>query len=115
MNEVDTYIAQFPLETQTKLTTIRKIVKELAPQATERICMGIPTFDLHGKWLVHYAGFSKHIGFYPQPAGIVAFKEKLTAYKTTKGAIQFPLNQPLPEALIREIVTYRVKEQSVVE
>lgn len=112
MNEVDAYIKGFPVAVQEQLTEIRNIILELAPQATERICMGIPTFDLNGKWLVHFAGYKKHIGFYPQPRGIIAFKEKLTEYKTSKGTIQFPLNKPLPLDLIREIVSFRVDEQS---
>lgn len=112
MNEVDEYIKSFPAEVQERLTAIRNIIHELAPQATERICMGMPTYDLNGKWLVHFAGFKKHIGFYPQPEGITAFKEKLSGYKTSKGTVQFPLNKPLPIDLIREIVRFRVEEQT---
>jgi uncharacterized protein YdhG (YjbR/CyaY superfamily) len=115
MNEIDAYIGNFPADVQERLNAIRNIVRELAPQATERICMRMPTFDLNGKWLVHFAGFEKHIGFYPQPEGITAFKEQLKDYKTSKGAVQFPLNKPLPIDLIREIVQYRVNEQSKVQ
>ena len=111
MNEIDTYIKGFPAEVQERLTAIRDTVRETAPQATERICMRMPTYDLNSKWLVHFAAFSKHIGFYPQPEGIIAFKDKLTEYKTTKGAIQFPLNKPLPLDLIREIIKFRVESQ----
>jgi uncharacterized protein YdhG (YjbR/CyaY superfamily) len=110
MSEIDSYINSFPADVQERLHVIRDIVRELAPQATERICMRMPTFDLNGKWLVHFAGFEKHIGFYPQPEGIIAFKEKLKEYKTSKGTVQFPLNRPLPVDLIREIVAYRVVE-----
>ncbi|MBF7096275.1 iron chaperone [Alkalibacter mobilis] len=112
MNEVDEYISNFPDEVQKRLTEIRNVILETAPYATERICMKIPTYDLNGKWLVHFAGFKKHIGFYPQPEGIAAFKEKLIGYKTSKGTVQFPLNKPLPLDLIKEIVKYRVDEQS---
>jgi len=112
MNEVDKYIKGFPVEVQERLNAIRKVILELAPQATERICMRIPTYDLNGKWLVHFAGFEKHIGFYPQPEGIIAFKEKLTDYKTSKGTVQFQLGKPLPLGLIREIVSFRIAEQS---
>lgn len=112
MNEVDEYIQGCPEEIQERLTTIRNIILELAPMATERICMRMPTYDLNGKWLVHFAGYKKHIGFYPQPGGIIAFKEKLTNYKSSKGAVQFPLNRPLPIDLIHEIVEFRVNEQS---
>lgn len=111
MNEVDTYIAAFPADVQEKLVAIRQIVREEAPEATERICMNMPTFDLNGKWFVHVAAFSKHIGFYPQPEGVAAFQDRLTAYKTSKGTIQFPLSKPLPLDLIRDIVRYRAKHQ----
>ncbi|GHU71782.1 hypothetical protein FACS1894184_19000 [Clostridia bacterium] len=110
MNEIDAYIAGFPVEVKERLTAIREIVREIAPQATERICMRIPTFDLNGKWLVHYAGFDNHIGFYPQPDGITAFKEQLSCYKTSKGGAQFPHDKPLPLELIREIVKYKTEE-----
>lgn len=112
MNEVDEYIKGFPSEVQERLYEIRNSILELAPQATERICMRIPTYDLNGKWLVHFAAFQKHISFYPQPDGIVAFKEKLSKYKTSKGTVQFPLTEPLPLELIREIVKFRVAEQT---
>lgn len=112
MNQVDAYIKGFPNEVQERLTAIRNIIIELAPKATERICMRMPTYDLNGKWLVHFAGFQKHISLYPQPEGITAFKEKLTDYKTSKGTVQFPLSKPLPLDLIREIVAFRVDQQS---
>lgn len=112
MNEIDAYINGFPDEVRERLSAIRDMVRELAPEATERICMRMPTYDLNGKWLVHFAGFEKHIGFYPQPEGVTAFKDKLSEYKTSKGSIQFPLNKPLPLDLIREIIEFRVKEQS---
>lgn len=111
MNEVEEYIEGFPPEVQERLKKVREIIHELAPEASERICMGIPTYDLNGKWLVHFAGFKKHIGFYPQPEGIEAFREQLKDFKTSKGTIQFPLNKPLPEELIGDIVKYRVEQQ----
>jgi uncharacterized protein YdhG (YjbR/CyaY superfamily) len=112
MNEVELYMQGFPEEVRERLTAIRNSILELAPQATERICMRMPTYDLNGKWLVHFAGYEKHIGFYPQPEGVAAFKEKLTGYKTSKGTVQFPLSKPLPIDLIREIIRFRVEEQS---
>lgn len=112
MDEVDLYIEQFEGEVKNKLVLIRNIIKELAPNATERICLKMPTYDLNGKWLIHFAGFNKHIGFYPQPEDIITFSDKLKDYKTSKGTIQFPLNKSLPLELIREIVVYRVNEQS---
>ena len=112
MNEIDDYISEFPEDVQERLNTICNMIRELAPTATERICMRMPTFDLNGKWLVHFAGYKKHIGFYPQPEGITAFKDKLKGYKSSKGAVQFPLDKPLPVDLIRKIIEFRVKEQS---
>lgn len=111
MNEVEKYISSFDKEVQLKLNAIRGAILELAPEATERICMGVPTYDLNGKWLVHFAAFKKHIGFYPDPDGISAFIDKLKEYKTSKGTVQFPLNKPLPVELIREMIEYRVKSQ----
>lgn len=111
MNAVEEYISGFDKETQLKLNTIRKSIIELAPEATERICMGIPTYDLNGKWLVHFAAYKKHIGFYPDPDTILAFEDNLKEYKTSKGTVQFPLNKTLPIDLIREMIAYRVKSQ----
>lgn len=109
---VDGYIAGYDGEAHERLVALRDLVRACAPDATERICMGMPTFELEGKWLVHFAAFTKHIGFYPQPDGVEAFKDKLAEYKTSKGAIQFPLSKPLPMDLIREITLYRVKEHN---
>lgn len=107
--EVDEYIAGFPLEVQAKLQTMRELIREIVPQAEEKISYKMPTYALHGN-LVHFAGYAKHIGFYPAPSGIEAFKQELSAYKGAKGSVQFLLDQPLPEALIRRIVAFRVKE-----
>lgn len=107
--EVDEYIAAFPLEVQAKLQTMRELIREIVPQAEEKISYKMPTYALHGN-LVHFAGYAKHIGFYPAASGIEAFKPELSAYKGAKGSVQFPLDQPLPEALIRRIVAFRVKE-----
>ena len=107
---IDEYIAEFPPETRAKLQEIRALVSATAPDATETISYAIPTFDLKGKHLVHFAGFAKHVGFYPIPTGMEAFKEELSAYKTGKGSVQFPLSEPLPTDLIRRIVIFRVAE-----
>ncbi len=106
---IDEYISGFPAEIQEILAAIREIVQQEAPQAEERIRYGMPTFYLYGN-LVHFAAFKKHIGFYPTPAGIEEFVEELSPYKNSKGAVQFPLNQPIPFELIRKIVAYRVKQ-----
>ena len=107
---VDEYIAGFPPETQTVLEELRALIKACAPGATETISYAIPTFDLNGKHLVHFAGYARHVGFYPVPSGLEAFKEDLRPYKVGKGSVQFPLDQPLPTDLIRRIVEFRVAE-----
>ncbi|MBI2356813.1 DUF1801 domain-containing protein [Candidatus Dojkabacteria bacterium] len=106
---IDEYIKDFPLETQEKLVEIRKIVHEVAPNAIEAISYGMPTFKLGGN-LVHFAGYKKHIGFYPTPSPIESFKKELSEYKTSKGAVQFPLDKPLPLDLIRRMVISRVRQ-----
>jgi uncharacterized protein YdhG (YjbR/CyaY superfamily) len=109
---IDEYIAGFPPETQKVLGELRALIKSLAPEATETISYAMPTFDLNGHHLVHFAGYPKHIGFYPIPSGLEAFKEDLRSYKTGRGSVQFPLSQPMPTDLIRRIVEFRVEEST---
>lgn len=106
---IDEYIASFPADVQKRLQEIRAAIKSVAPQATEKISYQMPTFFLNGN-LVHFAAFKNHIGFYPVPSGIEAFKEELSKYAQGKGSVQFPLDQPLPLALIKRIVKFRVGE-----
>lgn len=106
---IDDYISTFSPDIQEILSKIRKVIKEAAPDAKEKISYQMPTFALHGN-LVHFAAFKNHIGFYPTPNGIDAFKEELSVYKGAKGSIQFPLNQPMPYELISKIVKFRVAE-----
>ncbi|MBB6217773.1 uncharacterized protein YdhG (YjbR/CyaY superfamily) [Anaerosolibacter carboniphilus] len=106
---IDEYILQFSPEVQEILNVLRKIIKESAPDAEEKISWQMPTFVLHGN-LVHFAAHKKHIGFYPGASGIEAFKHKLSEYKGSKGAVQFPIEKPLPYELISEIVRFRVAE-----
>jgi uncharacterized protein YdhG (YjbR/CyaY superfamily) len=106
---IDEYISSFPKSTQTILRSIRKAIQEVAPEATEAISYGMPTFKLNGN-LIHFAAYKHHIGFYPTPSGVEAFKKDLEKYKTSKGAIQFPIDQPIPIDLFKRIVKYRVKE-----
>lgn len=108
---IDEYIALFPEEIKEILTNIRKIIKENAPEATEKISYQMPTFFLNGN-LIHFAAFKNHIGLYPTPTGIDAFKEELSKYKGAKGSVQFPLDQPIPYDLIKRIVLYRVAEST---
>lgn len=107
--DIDTYIASFPAETQKLLKQIRETIKEAAPDAEEKMGYGIPTFTLQGN-LVHFASFKNHIGFYPAPSGIVAFRKELVAYKNSKGAVQFPIDKAIPFGLIAKIAKFRVKE-----
>ncbi len=104
---IDEYIAQFPADVQQILNKIRRLIKELAPEATERISYGMPGFYLNGM-LVWFAGHAKYIGFYPTGEGIEAFKGEIAGYKWSEGAVQFPLNQPIPYELIRKMVKFRI-------
>lgn len=107
----DEYIATFPPKVQDLLQVVRQTIKKAAPGAGEKISYQIPTFTLHGN-LVHFAGYQHHIGFYPGAEPIRVFEKELSGFKTAKGSIQFPLDQPLPLELITKIVEFRVKENS---
>jgi uncharacterized protein YdhG (YjbR/CyaY superfamily) len=107
---IDEYIAGFPLETQRVLEEVRALIKSCAPAATETISYAMPTFDLNGRHLVHFAGYERHVGFYPIPSGMEAFEAELKSFKRGKGSVQFPLDRPLPLDLIRRIVEFRVEE-----
>jgi len=109
---IDEYIAEFSPETQKALEEMRALIKATAPDATETISYAIPTFDLNGKHLVHFAGYAKHVGFYPVPSAMEAFKDELAPYRHGKGSAQFPLDKPLPTELIRRIVEFRVDENT---
>ncbi len=108
--DIDEYIAGFPEDIQAILRQVRATISNAAPDAQETISYAIPTFTLNKSNLVHFAGFKNHIGFYPAPTGSEAFKKELSVYKTGKGSVQFPLNKPMPQNLITEIVKYRVQE-----
>lgn len=106
---IDDYISKFPTEVQEILNKLRTVIKESAPDAKEKISYQMPTFTLHGN-LIHFAAYKKHIGFYPTPSGIDTFKDELSEYKGSKGAVQFPIEKPLPYELISRIVKFRVDE-----
>ena len=106
---IDEYIAGFPPEIQALLEKIRATVRRAAPEAEETISYRMPTFRLHGN-LVHFAAFKKHIGFYPTPTGTEKFRHALSVYKGAKGSVLFPLDEPIPFALISKLVKFRVKE-----
>jgi uncharacterized protein YdhG (YjbR/CyaY superfamily) len=108
-SSISEYIACFPQATQKMLKELRVAIKTASPEATEKISYQMPTFYLHGN-LVHFAAYKNHIGFYPTASGIAAFQDELNKYKNSKGAVQFPLHKPLPLALIKKIVKFRVRE-----
>lgn len=110
-SEIDNYIKGFPKEVQILLEQIRKSIRQVAPEAEETIKYSMPTFVLNGN-LVHFAAFKNHIGFYPVPTGIEAFKKELSIYKTGKGSVQFPFDKPMPLELIAKIVRFRVEENT---
>jgi uncharacterized protein YdhG (YjbR/CyaY superfamily) len=106
---IDEYIAGYPPEVQEILQKVRKVIHAAAPEATEAIKYGIPTFILKGN-LVHFGAFKEHLGFFPTPSGIVAFQEELAKYAQSKGTIRFPYSQPIPYDLITRVVKARVRE-----
>ncbi len=107
---IDEYIADFPAGIQQLLEEVRATIKKAAPEAEETISYAMPAFRYQGKGLVYFAAFKEHIGFYPIPSGMKAFKKELSSYKTGKGSVQFPVDEPMPLKLITDIVKFRVKE-----
>ncbi len=108
-NTIDEYIATFPKDVQKILKQLRKTIKAAVPEAEEKISYQIPTFALQGN-LVHFAAYKNHIGFYPGASGIRTFTQELSNYQTSKGTVQFPLQDPLPLELIVNIVKFRAVE-----
>ncbi|MBN1861041.1 MAG: DUF1801 domain-containing protein [Candidatus Thermoplasmatota archaeon] len=107
---IDEYIIMFPNDVQVILKKLRQTIQDAAPTATEAIRYQMPTFQLAGKNMVHFAAFSHDIGFYPIPSGIAAFKKELKGFKHGKGSVQFRMDKPVPYDLVRRIVLFRVKE-----
>jgi len=114
VESIDAYIAGFPQKIQELLKQMRKTIQQAAPEATEAIKYGMPTFVLHGN-LVHFAANKNHIGFYPAPSGITHFEKELEGYPTSKGAIQFPYNKKLPLSLVKKITAFRAKENKAMK
>ena len=106
---IDEYIGAQPDEIRLILRKVRSAIQDSAPEATEKMSYGMPTFFLQGN-LVHFAANKHHLGFYPAPSGLQAFPMEIAKYKSSKGAVQFPYNQPIPYDLIKEIVKFRVVE-----
>jgi uncharacterized protein YdhG (YjbR/CyaY superfamily) len=108
-NTIDSFITQFPVDVQRLLRQLEATIKQAAPLAEEGFGYGVPGFKLNGKQLVNFSAFKNHIGLYPTPSAIEKFKNELSVYKTSKGAIQFPFDKPIPYDLVKRIVEYRVK------
>ena len=110
-HSIDEYFSALPQPAHDAAANLRKAIRQAAPQAEETISYNMPAFKWNGI-LVWYAVFKNHIGFYPKASAIVAFKGDLAPYKTSKGAIQFPLDHPIPISLVKKIVKFRIKENS---
>ena len=107
---IDDYVAEFPPETRAVLEEIRALIRAEARDADETISYAIPTFDLNGTHLCHFAAFKNHVSFFPTGSGADAFADELKAYKGGRGTVQFPYGTPLPADLIRRIVAFRVEQ-----
>jgi uncharacterized protein YdhG (YjbR/CyaY superfamily) len=106
---IDEYVATFPDDVQALLQAVRTTIHAAAPDAVERISYGMPAFAQEGN-LVYFAALKHHIGLYPTSSGIAAFQQEISAYESSKGAVKFPKDQPLPLDLITKIVQFRVTE-----
>jgi uncharacterized protein YdhG (YjbR/CyaY superfamily) len=113
-HSIDDYIKEFPEKIRKLLEQVRLTIRKAAPEATEKISYGMPTFYYNGN-LVHFAAFKNHIGFFPTPSAIEAFQKELKGYKTSKGTVQFPLADPMPLKLIERVVKFRAKENANTE
>lgn len=112
MNEIETYIQQFPGNVQEILRNIRTLIKNTAPEAEELFAYGMPAYKTNKRPLVYFAAFKAHIGLYATPSGHSEFQDELSKYKQGKGSVQFPLDQPIPYKLIERIVKFRVNQCS---
>jgi uncharacterized protein YdhG (YjbR/CyaY superfamily) len=107
---IDAYLAGFEGEARAALDELRALLRDAVPGATETMSYGIPTLDLDGKHVVHFAGYARHVGLYPTPSGMAAFDAELAPYARGKGSVRFPLDAPLPADLVRRIAAFRVAE-----
>jgi uncharacterized protein YdhG (YjbR/CyaY superfamily) len=112
LTSIDEYIATFPHDLQVILEQIRSTIKAAAPGAEETISYKMPTFTLNGHYLVYFAVYKKHIGFYPAPVGDAEFGADLSEYESGKGTVKFPFDKPIHFDLIRQIVKFRVQENA---
>lgn len=109
---IDEFISGFPPEVQETLEELRREIRKVAPEAAETISYGILTFKLNGRNLVHFSAYKNHIGFYPTSSPMDVFKKDLSVYEVSKGTVRFPLDKPIPFALVKKIVAFRVREVS---
>lgn len=109
---VDAYIAQYDTDVRQRMEKLRALIHDCSAEITEKISWGMATFVLNGN-LVHFSGEKRHLGFHPAPSAIEAFADRLGEYKYSKGTVQFPYDKPMPYALIREMVAFRVAEQEL--
>jgi uncharacterized protein YdhG (YjbR/CyaY superfamily) len=109
IKSVDKYVQGFPKQTKALLIQLRNTIRAVAPQAEEVISYGMPGYKWNGI-LVYFAGYKRHIGFYPGSSGITSFKKEMAAFKVSKGTVQFPLDKPLPLALIKKMIKFRLSE-----
>ena len=107
---IDQYLTQFPGLAGDMMQELRETIKQAAPDAEEIISYNMPAFKFEGKVLVYFAGYEKHIGFYPTGQPIIVFKDELKKYKTSKGAVQFPLGSRIPKTLVKKMVAFRIKD-----
>ncbi len=110
--DVDAFIEASPSETQEKLREMRQIIKSAIPKAEEKISYKMPAYKLNGKWIAGFAGFKNHIGYYPMSGSLLEdFKDEIKDYVSSKGAVQFPLDKPLPVQLIKKLINARIKSE----
>jgi uncharacterized protein YdhG (YjbR/CyaY superfamily) len=107
---IDEYIKTFPEDVQKLLEKIRQAIRKAAPEAVETISYQMPTFNLDGKYLIYFAAWKNHIGFYPIPAGDKAFQKELSPYTGAKSSVRFPIDKPIPYDLVKKLVMFRIKE-----
>jgi uncharacterized protein YdhG (YjbR/CyaY superfamily) len=108
--DIENYIKSFPEDTQMLLNALYSEIKKMIPESGEKISYGIPTFTMHGTYIVYFAGFKKHVSMYPATEELPSSLKKLLDYKTGKGTFQFSLDKPLPMTLIKKFVALRLKK-----
>jgi len=110
MTPIPTYLTAVATEHQAQLTELYHFLQNQLPDATEKLSYGMPAFFVAGQPVIYFAAMKHHLGLYPTPAPITHFADALANFKTSKGAIQLPYNQPLPTDLITQLVEFRVAE-----